>query len=355
MSAGVSRAAVIALLVSLGCAPSAPAVLGPQTVPDHALGVGVRTFDLVDTTRGTPANGTAPARPERDLPTRVWYPSVANLEADEVRNAEPDPGPWPLIVFVHGSSGTPSVYAWFGRAMARAGYVVVAADMPSTSFSAPGGPTDLGVEEQPRDVAFLADRAFAGDLLPASVIDARPGYVVAGHSTGGTVALLAGYAPDADPRVAAVVPLSGDACFFADTFFSSRSVPLLAVSGTDDLYVPPLLNAERTYALALAPKTLVVLSGGTHLGFTDLGLADDPSVVPDQPGDDLPTTLSAYGDASACNPIPARSSDPTMALADQHRITAAWVVAFLDALLRDAPEALDALHASPELALVRSE
>lgn len=338
----------------LGCAP-APVVLGPPTMPDHPLGVGMRTLDLVDTTRSTPAHGTAPERPERDLPTRVWYPSVADLTAAEVRNAAPDPGPWPLIVFVHGSSGTPSVYAWFGRAMARAGYVVVAADMPSTSLGAPGGPTDWHVEDQPADVAFLADRAFAGDVLPPGIIDLRPGYAVAGHSTGGTVALLAAWAPDADPRVNAILPFSGDACFFDPSFFQARDVPLLAVTGSADLYVPPLINAERTYDLALAPKTLVVLTGGTHLGFTDLALADDPTVVPDQPGDPLPTTLSAFGDASACNPIPPRSADAPMALADQHRLTAAWSVAFLDAVIRNAPDALDALRRAPELASVRFE
>ena len=344
--------AVLTLL--LGCAP-APITLGPPAVPDHALGVGVRTFTLVDTTRSTAANGSQPARPERNLPTRVWYPSLANLSADEVRNAAPDPGPWPLIVFVHGSSGTPGVYSWFGRAMARAGYVVVAADMPSTSLNAPGGPSDLHVEDQPADVAFLADRALEGDLLPAGIIDDRPGYAVAGHSTGGTVALLAAYAPGADPRVAAILPFSGDACFFADALFRSRAVPLLAISGTADLYVPPLINGERTYELALAPKTLVVLTGGTHLGFTDLAIPDDPSTVPDQPGDPLPTTLAAFGDASACNPIPPRSSDAPMALAEQHRLTAAWSAAFLDALIRHAPDAFDALRREAVSATVRSE
>ena len=315
----------------------------------------MRTFAPADATRSTPANNGVAARAQRNLPTRVWYPSLANLAADEVRNADPDPGPWPLIVFVHGSSGTPSVYAWFGRAMARAGYVVVAADMPNTSLISAGGPSDLHVEDQPADVSFLADRAFAGDLLPHGVVDERPGYAVAGHSTGGTVALLSAWMPNADPRVAAILPFSGDACFFDTSFFRARAVPLLAVSGTDDLYVPPLINAQRTYELALAPRTLVILIGATHLGFTDLSMADDPSVVPDQRGDPLPTTLAAFGDASACNPIPPRASDPRMALVDQHRMTAAWSVAFLDALIRNAPAALDALRRDTASATVRFE
>jgi pimeloyl-ACP methyl ester carboxylesterase len=338
------RAPIALCVFVAACASPAPA----------SLGVGVRTGMLVDTTRGTPAHGTIAASRERDFPTRVWYPAAVDPSAAEVANAPPAPGPWPLVVFVHGSSGTPSVYGWVGHALARAGYVVVAADMPVTSLRTPGGPTDLGVELQPADVAFLADRAFAGDVLAGHVIDASLGYAVVGHSTGGTVALLAGYAPGADPRVAAIVPLSGDACFFDASFFRTRAVPLLAISGTNDLYVPPEINAQRAYDEALAPKTLVVLAGGTHLGFTDLGLADDPSVVPDQPGDDLPTTLAAYGDASACNPIPPRSTAPRMALADQHRIAAAWIVAFLDDVFRHDPRALEALRAAPEAATVTS-
>lgn len=337
------------MLVSLalaGCAPSTAS-------PDHPLGVGVRTFTLVDATRSTPANGTAAESPVRNFPTRVWYPSLANVSATEVTNAAPEPGPWPLVIFVHGSSGTPGVYAWFGRALARAGYVVVAADMPLTSFNTPGGASDLHAEDQQADVTFLADSAFAGDLVPPDLIDAHLGYSVAGHSTGGTIALLTAWGPSADPRVNAILPLSGDACFFDENFFRVRSLPLLAISGTDDLYVPPLINAERTYDLALGPKTLVVLTGGTHLGFTDLGLPDDTSVVPDQPGDPLPTTLSGFGDGSACSPIPPRASDPRMPLEEQHRLAAAWSVAFLDAVVRDRPAALDGLRSHPVDATVR--
>jgi alpha-beta hydrolase superfamily lysophospholipase len=334
----------IAMIAASCATPTTPA----------PMGVGVRTLMLVDTTRSTPANGSVPARPERDLFTHVWYPAAVDPAANEVANAEPASGPWPLVVFVHGSSGTPIVYTWIGRTLARAGYVVVAADMPSTSLRSPGGATDWGVELQPGDVSFLADRAFAGDILRSGVIDSHAGYAVVGHSTGGTVALLAGYAPMADARVAAIVPLSGDACFLAPTFFRLRAVPLLAVSGTNDFYVPPEINAQRTYDDALAPKTLVVLQGGTHLGFTDLSMDDDPTVVPDQPGDPLPSTLAAFGDASACNPIPPRSTMPRMALADQHRITSAWMIAFLDAVMRQHSAAFDALLAAPELATVSS-
>ena len=317
-------------------------------------GVGTRTVDLVDTTRTTPANGTAPSSPERKLKTRVWYPSDADPSADEVENSTPAPGPWPLVLFVHGQAGTPQSYAWFGRALARAGYVVAAADMPNTSLYAPGGASELHVEDQPADLTFLADRAFAGALLPTGTIDPAHGYAVAGHSTGGTVAQLAAWMPGADPRVAAIIPFSGDACFFSEAFFHARGVPVLVVSGNEDLYVPPKINAERTYDLAQPPKTLIVLHGGDHLGFTTIPWRDDPGIATtDQPGDDLPKTLAAYGDASACNPVPPPASDPPMPLDEQHRISAAWSVAFLDSVMRGSPQAFDTLLKTPGPADVR--
>ena len=346
------RPALFAFVLALGVACSSSASVDAGA---PAIGVGTRTIVLVDTTRATPANGTAPASPERTLKTRVWYPSNADPDAGEVENVPPSAGSFPLVLFVHGQAGTPQSYKWFGRALARAGYVVVAADMPNTSLFAPGGRSELHVEDQPADLAFLADRAFAGDLLPAGTIDPTPGYAVAGHSTGGTVAELAAWMPNADSRVGAIIPLSGDACFFSEAFFKTRAVPVLVISGNEDLYVPPKINAERIYDFALPSKTLVVLRGGNHLGFTDIPWRDDPGIATtDQPGDDLPRTLAAYGDASACTPVPPPATDPPMPLDDQHRLAAAWSSAFLDSVMRHTPAAFEALLAKPEAATVQS-
>ena len=70
-----------------------------------------------------------------------------------------------------------------------------------------------------------------------------------GHSTGGTVTLLAACAPEMhDPRLRAGADLSGDSCFFVDTFFATRATPFLAVAGSDDLLVPPANNPVRAFA-----------------------------------------------------------------------------------------------------------
>jgi predicted dienelactone hydrolase len=321
------------------------------------LGVGVTERTLTDPTRGTPENGSAPATSSRVLPTRIWYPSTLPPEQGEVGDAPLDATlPWPLVIFVHGSTATPLAYAWAGDALARAGYVVAAADMPLTSLVTPGGSTDRHVEDQPADVRFLADTLLSGavDLFPSGTLR-TDGYAVAGHSTGGTVALLAAFAPDAhDDRLLAAVDWSGDACFFGDGFFGTRPVPLLAVGGTDDLYVPPAISVVRTYELAQAPKVLAVLRGGTHLGFTSVPLPDDPGVTPTRPGDALADTLAAYGGGTDCD-APPRSDDAPLALDVQHARVGAWTVAFLDAHVRGDRAALAALLEAAEGVDARAE
>ncbi len=340
---------------SVPCLLLAACTASTPTSPDDTdaievpadLGVGVVSATFVDASRGTPANGDAPAIDRRTLPARVWYPSSVDPTVPSMEDAPLDTTmPWPIVVFVHGSSATPIVYGWVGEALARRGLIVVAADFPSTSLFSEGGPTDWHVEAQPGDVSFLVDRLEAGDvpILPADAVDLTRGFVVAGHSTGGTVALLSAYMPDAhDDRVAGAIDLSGDACFFGDDFFGTRPVPLLAIGGTDDLYVPAENNVVRAWSLATEPKTLAMLVGGTHLGFTSAPLADDPNVTPTRPGDPLADTLAAYGGGTACEPVPARAGDPTMPSDEQHALTAAWMGAFADATLRGDPAALDAL------------
>lgn len=331
--------------------PGAPTDTDLPEVPAD-LGVGVVATTFIDSTRGTPANGAVPAADTRTLPVRIWYPAAVDPTLTELEDAPLDTTlPWPVIVFVHGSSATPLAYAWAGQALARRGYVVVAADFLLTSLFTDGGPTDWHVEDQPADVSFLVDRVASGDvpLLPSDALDLTHGFVVAGHSTGGTVALLSAYMPDAhDDRVAGAIDLSGDACFFGDSFFSTRPVPLLAIGGTDDLYVPAPNNVVRAWSLATEPKTLALIVGGTHLGFTNAPLNDDPNVTPTRPGDPLADTLAAYGGGTACEPVPARADDPTIPAADQHALTAAWMAAFADETLRLDAQALDALKVAAD-------
>ena len=335
-----------------------PADLPTETATARAFAVGSLEQDFEDTTRKTPANGGTAEKPSRLLTTRVWYPAQGDpAAADAVEGAPPDlsGAPYPLILFVHGSSGTRIAYSWFGQGLARAGYVVAAADFPLTSLMTDGGASDWHVEDQPADLSFLASILFAGgpDGLPAMALDEPRGDAVAGHSTGGTVSLLAAFREESrfphDRRVAAAIDLSGDACFFAPAFFApDPTVPLLAVGASRDFYVPAPNNVVYTYQNARAPKNLVVLKGGSHLWFTDWDVPDDQGVTPTRPEDPLAATLSPLEGGTVCTPVPSAADDPPLGMEAQHALTVAWARAFLDSVMRGEDAGLDALRKAPE-------
>ena len=329
-----------------GCAADASA-------PAYAVGVTTRLF--VDPSRSTPPNGTAPGGPGRSLNTEIWYPATGDAAAAENRDSPLAPGgaPHPLVLFVHGSSAFRRSATFLTQALARVGYVVAAADFPLTCLNTPGGASDWHVEDQPGDLSFLATTFFAASSDPADplagALDPGGGYAVVGHSTGGTVALLAAFAPDAhDDRVRAAASSSGDCCFFGDAFFATRATPLLLLTASRDLLVPPPSNAQRAYPLAAPPKVLAVLLGGSHLGFTDLDLPDDIGGSPTTTKDPLAQTLSAYGGGTSCEPVPPPAGDPAMPFKRQHNLAVAWTRAFLDAFMRGAPRNLSCLEASPD-------
>ena len=126
---------------------------------DAAAGVsvGVTTRTWIDTTRPTPQNGTAPAQPSRTLVTDVYYPtSAAQGPGIAVMDAPLAPGgPYPLVLFVHGSSSSRTLYTYLEIGLAEAGYVVAAADFPLTAADTPGGESDLHVSDQVGDLELL--------------------------------------------------------------------------------------------------------------------------------------------------------------------------------------------------------
>jgi pimeloyl-ACP methyl ester carboxylesterase len=308
----------------------------------YAVGVTTRTF--TDTTRPTPANGTAPAKTSRTLVTEIWYPTSAT-GTSPIRNAPlASGGPFPFVLFVHGSSSGRTLYTFLTIGLAQAGYVVAAADFPLTAMSTPGGSSDLQVSDQVGDLSFLCDQlkavsGTAGDALNGAVDGLS--YAVVGHSTGGAVAELAAFAGDDaqikhDPRVAAIVPLSGDACMFDPSFFKSRAVPVFAIGASDDLFVRFANSGKWVMDNTNAPHLLAELVGGQHIYFTDFTLLPDSALnpIPTGPTSDLAVTLRAYGDAGACVPIPAAGTDPMLPAATEHTLAIQLVRAYLDAEMR---------------------
>jgi dienelactone hydrolase len=189
----------------------------------------------------------------RPLDTIVRYPAAGSA--------------YPLIVFGHGFTLTPALYARLLRAWTEAGYVVAAPVFPLGNAAAPGGPNESDIINQPRDMSFVITRLLALNALSTSVLHGKidPSRIaVAGQSDGAETAL--GVAYDRrfrDPRVRAAIVLSG-AAFPGMGSFPPHGPPLLAVQGTADPINAPA-NTAGFFRLARRPKFLLWLLGASHL------------------------------------------------------------------------------------------
>ena len=93
------------------------------------------------------------------------------------------------ILLSHGFGGSARSMAWYGTALARAGFVVIAVDHPGTN--AVDGVTPEGVYapwERPRDLQAALDKVLADPALAAHIDPARIG--VTGFSLGGFTSLV---------------------------------------------------------------------------------------------------------------------------------------------------------------------
>jgi len=196
------------------------------------------------------------------LPVRLDYPAER-----AGGGAPPDQagGPWPLLVFGHGTGAAPAVYEAWLALLASWGLVVVS---PQTALEGPLDPlaADLGAA---LDAALLASGASTGPL--AGLVDGER-LALAGHSLGGGAAVVAAAArPDLDavvalspwdapPELAAVPPSVAAA---------SLQAPLLVVVGSEDTITPPADDAGPIYEAAQSVarlRELVVVPGAGHAG-----------------------------------------------------------------------------------------
>lgn len=230
--------------------------LGPALAAASGLPVAFRTETFVDPSRTTPAQGGEPERPSRRLITTIAVPD--------------GPGPFPLILFSHGFSGSGRGYSDLLRALASAGYVVAAPDFPATSTNAPGGP-ERGIdppENQPADVRFVlgellrlnADR---GDPLVGRIDPRRIG--AAGHSMGAGVTMGVGYNTCChDERIqAGVLMAASTPTLYIGDWFTPPTAPILVIHGDEDQLLP-YVGGRRIFASAEEPKFLLTILGGDH-------------------------------------------------------------------------------------------
>jgi len=236
----------------------------------------VASFDetYVDSHRPTNANGDFPGSDQRELVSRVWYPS---------ENAQ---APYPLVVYSHGFSSERNGGAYLAQQLASEGYVVIAADYPLTHRNAPGGPYVVDVVNQPGDVSFLIDSMLAHNRdsnhpLAGMIDPERIG--VAGISLGGLTSTLAAFHPQiGDPRIKAALSIAGPTEPFTEVFFSHRRVPFLMLAADIDALVPYKRNALPVLQ-NIPDAQLVTIKQGSHTGFAGpagiLRWLDNPDAI----------------------------------------------------------------------------
>src|SRR4051794_17929414 len=98
----------------------------------------------IDRTRGIRASMGFVGTSERRIDALVWRPST--------------PGPWPLVIYCHGTDGSADNATWLAESLVQAGYLVAAPFFPLTSrasYTGIAGPDISDAGEQVRDVTFL--------------------------------------------------------------------------------------------------------------------------------------------------------------------------------------------------------
>jgi len=273
----------------------------PVTRAGTTYAVGTRTVTWVDTSR--PTKGDAKrhiaAASSRTLPVLILYPAAGTAGAGTAvtQDAPVAAGTFPIVIFSHGVTASGPAYAPFLATWAAAGYVVAAPTYPMSSGV--GAWADLtDYTNQPADVSFVLDNvikldATSGDALAGHL--ATTAVAVAGHSLGAMTSLGFLNTCCGDPRVKAIVAISGILATFPNGAWTDPpATPLLMIHGTADKTVPYRGGSATTFAkLTTVPRALLSLIGASHvdpvlpkdgpitdrtvIAFLDLELRNDPT------------------------------------------------------------------------------
>jgi len=204
--------------------------------------VGVRTIQAHDTAR------------DRRFACEIWYPAARR-------------GTYPLIVYSHPSASHRRAAASLCAHLSSHGYVVAALDHREDETA------EQKIASRVPDVRFLLDHLLdAPGWDPDARLDpARVGIV--GHSFGGWTALAA---PDAEPRIRAVVALAPAGASRRKpgilpatlAFAWGRDVPTLYLVAEGDTLLP-LDGMYELYERTPATRRMVILRRADHYHFMD--------------------------------------------------------------------------------------
>lgn len=280
---------------------AAPTVPGPYTV-------GRSVIQLQDDSRGRP------------LTADVWYPVDAGTTgAPSVYQFIPGiefasklaladvavstDGPFPLVIYSHGSGGLRYVASFFTELLASYGFVVASVDhVGNTAVESIGGtqpPQDEIAYNRVLDVNFLITQMLATSAAPdgqfaGSIDPSRIG--ITGHSFGGFTALAAvsGYTNPlgtipGDNRIIAAVGMAPATELSTDEELQAVDVPTLLLAGTKDTTVTIDEGTVRPWDLVSGrPLWRVDITDAGHQSFTDV--CDYQQLLPTLPNVPQPLT-----------------------------------------------------------------
>ncbi|MGI5337793.1 alpha/beta hydrolase family protein [Streptomyces sp. CA-181903] len=354
-------------------ATRAGAVAGPEVpAPTVRQAIGEKVLRLVDEARTDPWK---PSAGKRELMVSVWYPArsgrgatapyvspalsealygnakLSTVRTHAVVDAAPAAGgARPLVVLSPGFGQSRASLTSVAEELASHGYVVAGVDHTyETAVEFPGGRIEQCavcgperrdnaevVRNRAKDLRFVLDRLTSGSPAVSGLRVDRARIGVAGHSIGGASAVEAA---GQDARVAAVADMDGD--FFTEPPAGGVKKPvlLLGAARAGDLGGPMDTWSPAWKGLTGWKRWLDVGKGG-HMTFTDMHwLADRVGLPEGVPPEDA---AGAFGTLT---------SDRANAL------TRAYLVAFFDRQLRDAPgKLLDGPSAEfPEVAFLKRE
>lgn len=252
----VARVVVAPLLACLGACSSGSGTAG--TPPPNEPGpYAIASYD----TSFTDASGT--------FVSTIVHPDTS------------DGSPYPIVSVAPGTCSIREWYTWVGEQLASHGYVVLTFTPPAPCFGGPFAVANGLVEA----LDFLVDESARADAPIFGRVDGERRAIV-GHSLGAIAVLIAA---SEHPEIDAAVPLAAGP--LTSSYLDKITTPTLLLAASEDGIVPAEGAVTAYERLTNAPKELVTIAGGNHVGFCTLGsicdvaggLLDDPRAL-DEPG-----------------------------------------------------------------------